>query len=527
MKNDYEKLILDAYFNLVSVLSAVRAAPLSGVAETDRLAIQEQYKRKGYLVVSLPQEAESLLLRFFSTGARTGFRVDDYAPQYYSAKLGSDVAFELNENHVYWQPSRDGLACVIRVMEALRAVIEAAIGPFEIQNIRGWTTLRSSAQFGPTELHSDGLADQVRKIMLYPICPTTENGTFEVIGRDGIRELLNSPTGPTAVLADVGYLAHRGVPPTKADSRPAIEVTITPSLKTRLNGVFAGHNARVRRIGLSDLECLGLEVESLTAAAQDALLAASFSAEKVNIGGGRKFSHKDWANYDVASQSAVTMLSFTPFFRLPQGDGSARLTYSSHALEHLADETVQQVFSEVRRISSPDAAFVVKIPDFERVLAEYRNENSGGILDPSHWNISSLFPLWRRHGVEVCLESIAAMIFCGYWSEDYGNEFMLRGGSDNAAYHGPPKLGRKRLRDILLSSKSPHFVAATLRAEVKRSEFDRIFNHQNAWSRSEFESLAMLHGFSPVPLDSTFESLIPSYLEMQDISAYFSFSLAE
>jgi predicted SAM-dependent methyltransferase len=529
MENDLQDAIFDKYYELIALVRTV--FPENSSISPDFKKISAFYESKGYLVINLPEKSLATLLAFFSIGAARQFDVDDYSTDYIASSLPADTVSTLNQKFDYFgPPDRNVSQNLLNLLTLLRPYVEAAMGPFEVQNIRAWTTKPEAGRFGPTDLHSDGMSKYVRKLMIYPYAPNIENGTIEIVGRDNIPITLNIQHGPTAVLADVSYLMHRGVPPKTHTSRPAIEVTLTPSLRTQITATYAGQNARIRRLRAQDFEAIGIAVEKRhDEPARQISLSSNqskeFSERRVNIGGGPKFNHSDWTNYDFASNSTRTKLSFTPFRRLPHQEKRADLVYTSHCLEHLPDETVNHLLSEIHRISSDDAKLVVKLPDFTRVLHEYKHNISDGILNPDLWNLRSLYPIWRQYGIEASLENIAAMILCGYWNSFYGDEFSLGRSKTSSAYHGPPKIDRRRLRDILLCSDSPHFIASILRAEVKRLEDDRVFNHQNAWSREEFNALARLHGFATItPRDHVISQLqIPTINEMREISAYYIF----
>jgi hypothetical protein len=200
--------------------------------------------------------------------------------------------------------------------------------------------------------------------------------------------------------------------------------------------------------------------------------------------------------------------------------------YSSHCLEHLQDETVSQLLHEAARILRPDGRLIIKLPNFEQVLSEWKSGVSTGVLRPELWNVSKLARMWENHGIKVSQDSVAAMIFCGFWNASYGDHFS---GAHNAgiegAYHGPPRISERQLKKILNSSDSPHFVAALLRAEVLRSERAPKFNHQNAWSYKEFIQVASACGFEWMEFPDVCAKYrhIPDIEIMRDISQYYVF----
>ena len=224
----------------------------------------------------------------------------------------------------------------------------------------------------------------------------------------------------------------------------------------------------------------------------------------VNIGGGPNYDHWHWRNLDsVRSDSNPDPLRFSPDCAFPLDDASAELVYSSHCLEHLDDPTASRVLTEARRVVREDGALLVKIPDFERIRADWLREDPSLICAPV-WNVESLLPMWAARGVADTLDNRAAVIFTSYWNDAYGDEnslFSGEGEGREGAYLGPPVMPAERLRAVAAGA-SPHGIAATLRQHVIDSETGFHFNHQNAWDRSEFEALLRTHGFAVLSFDA-------------------------
>lgn len=213
----------------------------------------------------------------------------------------------------------------------------------------------------------------------------------------------------------------------------------------------------------------------------------------LNIGGGSEFAHFRWKNLDGAVGPAnPSPFSFHPDCRFPLRDDSVTTVYTSHCLEHLDDATVARVMSEARRVLKDGGRLVVKIPDFDRALTSWRSGDES-FFDPDRWGLRRLIPIWARRGVPGTLDNRASMVFCGFWNDEYGNHFGERKAHD-LAYHGPAVIDSGALRQ-LISSASPHTIAAALRGHVIATETSYHFNHQNAWSRSELKRLLKRHGF--------------------------------
>lgn len=251
-----------------------------------------------------------------------------------------------------------------------------------------------------------------------------------------------------------------------------------------------------------------------------------YSPRFLNLGGGPHFGTPVcWTNFDAAlNQDDPGRFDFSPSAKLPVGDGEIDLIYSSHFLEHLDDPTVGQVLSEARRVLRPGGLLLIKIPDFEAVQSAWRSSDMHFFSD-QNWGISSVSHLWQRRGIADSLTQRALMIFSGYWNEAYGDHFSRSVSLSESAYHGPPKLTEEEASEVL-SLKSPHEIASRLRQRVlSESVGARIFfNHQNAWSRQEFNELLALTSFqvistSPTEISRVFR-WIPGIDEMFSVSLY-------
>jgi hypothetical protein len=515
---------LEDYYALLAKTYPVAASDAGGDE-----SLHQTYSRNGHLGYRVSETIAADLLGFFARELACEFRQDDYQPDYYSPAHAADTTVRLNRNNQYYAPPPKGPAAsaLMALLTEMRPVVEEAIGhPFQVVNVRAWTTPPHSEAFGPSGWHTDGASHFVRKIMIYPRPLNPDNGSLELEGHDGERLLLNSPF-PLAVLADVGDLKHRGVPPQVSDpelgGRPAIEVTLVPAAATRLDLTFHGHNAHVP---VADLERWRQMLRNQTRAITRPSAPDEACPHQVNIGGGMGFSYPDWVNFDAASPNYSHRLRFDPQTRLPYPDGHATLVYSSHCLEHLDDPTVVQLLSEAVRIVAENGDVVIKLPDFDAVLDHWSRRDGSGILEPGQWGLPGLFNIWNANPCGTGLEACTAMIFCGFWNSAYGDEFSGGVVRLEGAYHGPPRVSPQVLTQILDSSTSPHMIAALLKSQVIRSEPDYCFNHQNAWSRAEFVQMAKAAGLELVVSGAevlTRFAGLPTLEDMAPISSYFHF----
>jgi hypothetical protein len=219
----------------------------------------------------------------------------------------------------------------------------------------------------------------------------------------------------------------------------------------------------------------------------------------INVGGG-KFLHRGWLNLDGRAGFDLTQTCTFPL-------DNAEIVYSSHCLEHLDDATVDRVLSEARRVGK---TLVLKLPDFDQILERLHAEDEAYF---DQWGLKDVIPTWKRRGVAPTIWNKAAMLFCGWWNDEYGNEWGKRYPDRDGAYHGPA-IASESVWDL-----TPHNISAALKANVPQGAH---LNHQNAWSRTELTHLVRRHGFDIQSIDAEeiCEMDIPGIEEMYDISMY-------
>lgn len=244
----------------------------------------------------------------------------------------------------------------------------------------------------------------------------------------------------------------------------------------------------------------------------------------LNIGGGPRFCKIGWYNLDAETGPTNPVpFKLSPDCRFPIPDLSLRLVYNSHNLEHLEPETVKQVLQETSRVLKKDGDLVIKMPDFEKVLEAWK-QNDREFFEK--WGIENIIHTWEIRGIPDTIDYRTAMIFCGFWNKEFGSHFALQKNAHHhpKAYHGPPAVDKEFL-EVLFSNNSPSCIAARLRQFVINTEKDFCFNHQNAWSRKELkEQLARagfyVETFNRDDIVSKYYSIIPAIDSMKEISMY-------
>lgn len=243
----------------------------------------------------------------------------------------------------------------------------------------------------------------------------------------------------------------------------------------------------------------------------------------LNIGGGPHFSRKGWLNLE----EAPGILNPRPFrltadCHFPAVDRSIKTVYSSHCFEHLDPTTLSRVLNEARRVLADGGRLVIKLPDYEGILARWRMGDLAYFDE--NWALDSAVWTWPNRGVPETLDNKAAMIFCGFWNRAYGNPYSGEVHRNASAYHGPPLVEAGFLHD-LLETGTPRQISQVLRQAAMDREKEFTFNHQNAWDREEFKTLLAETGFRIVSDDPflimAHNRAIPGIRKMAPISMYF------
>jgi len=246
--------------------------------------------------------------------------------------------------------------------------------------------------------------------------------------------------------------------------------------------------------------------------------------DSVSIGGGPDFHAIGWLNLEeVKSKINFHSFKLTPDCIFPLEDCSIKNVYTSHCLEHLDSDTVNRVLKESLRVLESGGRLLIKIPDFDRILNSWRN-NDADMFRDELWDYGSVVYTWKNRNVVDCLDFRAAMLFCGFWNDVYGDHFSNKISRNINAYHGPAVVDKIVLRSIISQRSSPQGISKALREIVIKNEKNYHFNHCNAWSRSELEQLLVSTGFQVVTFDkpnilNEFKNF-PGIMEMKDRSMY-------
>lgn len=82
---------------------------------------------------------------------------------------------------------------------------------------------------------------------------------------------------------------------------------------------------------------------------------------------GKNWITCDWENSDIN-------MYFTYGSKFPIQDNSIELIYTSHVIEHMKDDVIEELFKEFKRILKPDGYIRIVAPDIEAYINSYKTE---------------------------------------------------------------------------------------------------------------------------------------------------------
>jgi len=356
----------------------------------------------------------------------------------------------------------------------IRDLFSADVGsPFVIVNSRMWKTHPASEAFGPNDFHTDGFYPGHLKVMIYITPLSLESGYFEYKDGSIIRRLVNLPAG-AAVLFKNSDIVHRGVPGT-LNPRICVEITLMRAT-TNHDQTWCGHFFGRHLVDPTIFHHFNPNDKNV-ANFPPTNIAKISSGLKVNIGSGRR-DWSDWICLDELECPGVKKIILSPQISLPLDNQSVSLFYSSHCFEHLDGETLDKILKEMHRAAMTNATFVLKIPDYDYFLRQFK---AGLSTSMNGKGVESVLGTWRGKIEDNFINRIS-MMFCGYWNKSYGDHFTGSISDREDAYHGPAVVDEDLL-SMIFELESPSKIADRLRNfALQDPEFFR-FNHQSAWSR--------------------------------------------
>jgi SAM-dependent methyltransferase len=479
-------------------------------------------------------------------------KADNYR---FSLQLDDPIFLEKFNRYIRFSQLDDkALMSVTQFLEFHKELLQAILGySFNILNVRCQIS-EPGATVGPFEWHTDGLPDSIVKVLYYLDGTSEETGSTAVQLPSGEEVVFEGEAG-SWVLININKIMHKGIP-SIGRRRKMLEITLGPSAQTNcrayavaLNGSYpwvpwlspgfkSGYvNQPTQILDAQTKDFIHLLDELNSEAELDSSYHAAMSVleynaanppKYLNIGGGPGFLHKEWKNLEeIFSVNNPVPFRLSPAIPFGIETGTLDTVYTSHNLEHLDDGTVVHVLSEGFRVLKRGGLLVIKIPDFDEYLNQWRKGSTSLTFENSPLSFKEA-KTWRNKNIPDNITYRTAEIFSGVWDTKFGDEkalFSNFGDWNGPGYVGPPWIDEADIANIFTNTESCHEIAAHLKVRALGLGEKIYLNHQNAWSRIEMQKILTNLGFQIVSMDAKniVENVpsIPGIEQMYSASAYY------
>lgn len=528
MINYVKNLLRPIYYRL-------KLEPHYSVYKINQLLIDLFYgKLDSYQICTIPSEINSYILNNYNESP-TNFKEAsrEKINNLLISDLTDDQFLKIDQITRLYKTSND--FCRILHDTLADQIRNYCNSPYTIVNTRMWVTLPGSESFGPNAMHTDGFYPGHFKVMIYPTGLNVQNGYLDL---NSI--LLNDEPPGTVVLFRNSDILHSGVAGT-INERLVIEISV---LRTffHLPQYHCGHpNGRhyenfilviyqyIKRFGLRFIasKMIGSHVKIFITKIKLKLVLkinSLISCRKVNLGSGRK-AWISWRCFDALEYPTVETLKFDEKFKLPNDVQGVEIFYSSHNLEHLNDDTVDNLINQMYERSKPGGVVIIKMPDYELLLDLYRSNKLLDINDPG---VLDTIYTWPYKNIPPTLENKISMVFCGYMSRSYGNHFEGLNRNMKCSYHGPANVEHSELKGILNNDTVREISKKLNRYAKLECDFGQ-FNHQNAWTKDDLKKIMEDVGFKFISskkdvICNDYKKIIPDIKTSYESSMYLKFS---
>jgi len=226
-----------------------------------------------------------------------------------------------------------------------------------------------------------------------------------------------------------------------------------------------------------------------------------------NIGAG-KFYHPYWTNidfysdwYKTNSKNSFSGIHFDlmSLQKLPIGDNSAEAVYSSHTVEHITDEAVQNMFNESYRILKPGGFIRITTPNIDLAYRAYRENDR----DYFYWTNNYSQPKEvERIKISMPMNSAStAQIFLYHFASNVSalHQFGIK-----------ENISDEKLSEIFTTmdlEDALNYCTSRCSLEIQ-SKFPG--NHINWWNAAKMERMLKMAGFNKVYISGFGQSFSPA-----------------
>jgi len=199
----------------------------------------------------------------------------------------------------------------------------------------------------------------------------------------------------------------------------------------------------------------------------------------VNLGSGNKWNCPGWRALDSIHGERLSEST-----RFDLDDASVQSAFSCHFFEHVDDATANNLFREVRRILRSDGVFRIVVPDVEKFIQKYKENDAKWYREVVQFNGR---PEWSRYGVERTIDNLLLHFLANF--DFNGPNGFYRG--------GPIGLDPKKLRHQAQTQTTGEFCNWVL-AHVPQNDARVTPQHINWWTYEKFNQLLRDAGFRDI-----------------------------
>ncbi len=201
---------------------------------------------------------------------------------------------------------------------------------------------------------------------------------------------------------------------------------------------------------------------------------------------------------------------------LPFESNSIDFAYSSHFFEHVNDQVCEFLLREVFRILKPKGLFLIILPNFEKALDCYKQNDWSFIDNSGFGNRADTFSI---NHIPPSFEMLTASMFSG------SSTIIAKNGlAQRWQYDGAPKIPKDELRKIL-TQLSPKEISNYLNQKTD-ADVD-LTEHVNAFSENEIKKKLESLGYNIIdPAGGTIDPLLKSIAPHKNKWEYISMNIA-
>ncbi len=206
----------------------------------------------------------------------------------------------------------------------------------------------------------------------------------------------------------------------------------------------------------------------------------------INVGSGRNWKEFRFIGIDRLNGEKLDEKSIFPF-----KDESINYVYSSHFIEHVVDDVVDNFLNESFRILKKNGVIRIVTPDFEKLHEVLLNNDldfykSFGFQGREEWD---------KFGIDRNLVNYTLHFFANYQNIEFEESEKPDFNNDDF-FRGPPKLDEKLVLEKAKSCDTLEFGAWVI-SHIPKEYFD--FNgHINTFTHKKIEQMLLNSGFKDI-----------------------------